>query len=99
MGIYDIPAVLHYITKVSEREKVYYIGHSMGTTELFIALSLLPHLNQLVATAFLYAPVAFLSNTISISRHIAPFAEELYVSFDPFIRIITLDMIKIFPSF
>jgi triacylglycerol esterase/lipase EstA (alpha/beta hydrolase family) len=30
MGVYDIPAELEYIFKVTGRQKLLYIGHSMG---------------------------------------------------------------------
>ncbi len=30
IGMYDIPACINYILKVTNREKLIYIGHSMG---------------------------------------------------------------------
>jgi len=39
MGQYDIPANLNYITGLTGVEKVTYIGHSQGTTQMFYGLS------------------------------------------------------------
>lgn len=51
----------------------------MGATEFFVGLSELPELNDLIVTSILYAPVAFLSNTVSVVKELAPFAEDIYV--------------------
>jgi pimeloyl-ACP methyl ester carboxylesterase len=40
MGIYDLPAMIDYVRDQSKQEKVSYIGHSQGTTEMFLALGL-----------------------------------------------------------
>jgi pimeloyl-ACP methyl ester carboxylesterase len=32
MGAYDIPAMIEKVLQVSGNEKLFYIGHSMGTT-------------------------------------------------------------------
>jgi pimeloyl-ACP methyl ester carboxylesterase len=39
MGRYDAPAQVDYVRKVTGRDKITYIGHSMGTTQLFAGLS------------------------------------------------------------
>jgi pimeloyl-ACP methyl ester carboxylesterase len=39
MGQYDIPAYLEYITALTGNEKVSYIGHSQGTTQMFYGAS------------------------------------------------------------
>jgi len=39
MGKYDQPAFLDYITERTGHEKVAYIGHSQGTTQMFYALA------------------------------------------------------------
>ena len=39
MGIYDIPAVLDFIKKQTGVNKITYIGHSQGTTQMFAGLS------------------------------------------------------------
>ena len=37
MGMYDIPAELEYVLNVTGRQKLIYIGHSMGI-DFFISL-------------------------------------------------------------
>jgi predicted alpha/beta hydrolase len=39
MGEHDIPAVLTYIKQVTGQQKVAYVGHSQGTSQLFYALA------------------------------------------------------------
>ena len=39
MGQYDVPAALDYITRVTGFQKVAYIGHSQGTTQMFTGLA------------------------------------------------------------
>jgi predicted alpha/beta hydrolase len=38
-GRYDLPAVIDYITRVSEVEKIFYSGHSMGGTQFLAGMS------------------------------------------------------------
>ena len=39
MGEYDLPSQLNYIKKVTGQDKVTYIGHSQGTSQMFSALA------------------------------------------------------------
>ena len=48
MAHYDIPALIYYILAITEVSNVTYVGHSMGTTGLFAAISLNPDLNDKV---------------------------------------------------
>lgn len=59
MGYYDIPATIDYIMAITG-EKLYYIGHSMGTTMLFVMTSTRPEYNAMLRLAFALAPAAFL---------------------------------------
>jgi pimeloyl-ACP methyl ester carboxylesterase len=59
MGYYDIPATIDHIVATTG-EKVYYIGHSMGTTMLFVMTSNRPEYNQKLRLAIALAPAAFL---------------------------------------
>ena len=64
MGDYDAPAQVDYIRRITGKQKITYVGHSMGTTQLFYALSDKPdfwkdRLNLFVALA----PVTRLDNT------------------------------------
>lgn len=39
MGEHDLPAVITYIRKVTAQQKIAYIGHSQGTSEMYYALA------------------------------------------------------------
>ncbi|CAL8134258.1 unnamed protein product [Orchesella dallaii] len=62
MGIYDVPAVTNKILSETNSRKIFYIGHSMGTTQYFIALSELPEMNDKIAAGFLLAPTAYMGH-------------------------------------
>lgn len=64
MGLYDVPALLEVILKKTGQSKVSMVAHSMGTTQMFIGLSMLndyykERLNLFVALA----PPTRISNT------------------------------------
>ncbi|KDR10945.1 Lipase 3 [Zootermopsis nevadensis] len=61
MGYFDIPATIDHIFATTG-QKVYYIGHSMGTTILFVMTSTRPEYNEKLRLATALAPVAFLWN-------------------------------------
>ena len=42
MGLKDVPAEIDFILGSTKQEKLSYIGHSEGTTQMFIGLSMLP---------------------------------------------------------
>jgi pimeloyl-ACP methyl ester carboxylesterase len=42
MGTKDVPAFIDYILEETGQEKLTYIGHSEGTTQMFIGASLIP---------------------------------------------------------
>lgn len=39
MGDYDLPALIDFTRKMTGVKKVSYVSHSLGTTEMFYALS------------------------------------------------------------
>jgi pimeloyl-ACP methyl ester carboxylesterase len=68
MGRYDVPANINFILKTTGQEKLTYIGHSQGTTQMFAGLSdpataLL--LNNNVNKFIALAPVVYLPNQLS----------------------------------
>jgi pimeloyl-ACP methyl ester carboxylesterase len=74
MGIYDVPATIDLILNVTGTEKLYYVGHSMGTTQFFVTMSELPDYNDKIYTAFLMAPSAYLSHSMNTLRFLSPLA-------------------------
>lgn len=72
MGIYDVPAVTDKIIKESKNKKIFYIGHSMGTTQYFVSLSEIPKMSDKISAGFLLAPIAFLGHANSGIRLATP---------------------------
>lgn len=66
MGQEDLPAIFNYIIKVTKQQKIAFIGHQEGTTQMFTALDthsdfFAEHLSIFIALS----PVTQLSNTNS----------------------------------
>jgi lysosomal acid lipase/cholesteryl ester hydrolase len=57
MGEYDLPALINKTLQVSGQEKLFYIGHSMGTTGFLVMANKHPGTN---CTIFLFASVFLL---------------------------------------
>lgn len=60
IGIYDYPAVVKFVRKLTGYQKVYVVAHSQGTSAFMAWLSERPQDNQYVAAASLLAPVGWL---------------------------------------
>ncbi|XP_050521584.1 lipase 3-like [Daktulosphaira vitifoliae] len=77
IGIFDLPAVIDYILSTSGKEKIHYLGFSMGTTLFYIMASERPEYQLKIRSQISLAPVAYLSNIKSTLKYIAPHAREL----------------------
>lgn len=62
LGIYDIPAMIDYILDRTIYEKLFYIGHSQGSTQFWVTMSEKPNYNEKVKLMIGLAPVAFTGN-------------------------------------
>ena len=80
MGEYDIPAAIDLVLSETGSEKLYYIGHSMGTTMFWVALNEHPELKDKIALMIGMGPVAKVKNMKSPLRFIAPYVHEADVS-------------------
>ncbi|XP_011705563.1 PREDICTED: lipase 3-like, partial [Wasmannia auropunctata] len=58
MGTRDLPAMIDYVLNYTKQETLRYIGHSMGTTALFILLSMRPEYNAKIELGICLAPIA-----------------------------------------
>lgn len=66
MGTIDLPTMFDFILKETGRKKISYIGHSQGTAQMFIALSLNPDYFSERLNAFMaFGPVTNLHNVSS----------------------------------
>ena len=65
MGEKDLPAFIDFILESTGKEKISYVGHSEGTTQMFLGASLKPdYFNERINLFVALAPVA---NTAGIS--------------------------------
>lgn len=62
LGIYDLPVMIDYILNYTGHKRLNYIGHSMGTTALFVLLSMKPEYNEKISFGICLAPIAFWIN-------------------------------------
>ncbi|CAG9787966.1 unnamed protein product [Diatraea saccharalis] len=65
MGIYDLPVMIDHALNVTDKESLYYIGYSQGTTSFFVMTSLKPEYNDKIKMMFALAPVAWMANVRS----------------------------------
>ncbi|CAD7088526.1 unnamed protein product, partial [Hermetia illucens] len=80
IGVYDVAAILDFVTNYTGAEKVHYTSHSQGSTVLMVLLSERPEYNSKIASANLLAPIAFLKNLNSpILRFVSSKTDELEV--------------------
>ncbi|XP_075991470.1 lipase 3-like [Anticarsia gemmatalis] len=70
MGYFDLAAVITYIKEFTQYE-LSFVGHSMGATALLVLLSSLPEYNDMLRTAVLMAPLAFMRNVKGPLRHLS----------------------------
>lgn len=79
MGIYDLPAMITYITNTTSQQLHAYIGHSMGTTVSYVMTSERPEIAEGVKLFISLAPVAFMKHVQSPLRLFVPFAGKFKV--------------------
>uniref|UniRef100_A0A7N5JA64 Lipase n=1 Tax=Ailuropoda melanoleuca TaxID=9646 RepID=A0A7N5JA64_AILME len=65
MANYDLPATIKFIVEKTGQERLYYVGHSQGTTIAFIAFSTNPELAKRIKIFFALAPVVTVKYTQS----------------------------------
>ncbi|XP_021946264.1 lipase 3 [Folsomia candida] len=73
MGLYDLPATVNFINALTS-QRIYYIGHSLGTTQFFSGISLNPGLASKIRAMFSLATSAYSNHmTNPAARVLAPF--------------------------
>ncbi|XP_066603720.1 lipase 1-like isoform X2 [Prorops nasuta] len=82
IGLYDVASMIDYILKVTGKRNLLYIGHSMGTTAMYVLLSSKPEYNKKASLVVGLAPVAyFRHNRSPLLRYLVnkgPEIEELF---------------------
>ncbi|KMQ85875.1 lipase 3 [Lasius niger] len=62
LGIYDLPTIIDYVLYATGREKIFYVGHSEGTTQFLVMTSEKPEYNSKIILMIGLAPAAFSGN-------------------------------------
>jgi len=68
MGIYDVPAVIDKIISVTKQRKIYYIGYSMGCSQIMVLLSEKPEYNAKLKLVTMWAPAAIINDATTPLR-------------------------------
>jgi len=75
MAKYDLPTELNYVLEQTGVSKLYYVGHSMGTTTYMAMNSVDPSWADRVELAVFLAPVAYVDHMKSPIKLLAPFSD------------------------
>mmetsp|Transcript_3703 Transcript_3703/g.6310 ORF Transcript_3703/g.6310 Transcript_3703/m.6310 type:complete len:129 (-) Transcript_3703:611-997(-) len=71
MGVYDTPALIDYILEETDFQKINYIGHSEGTTQIIAGASLIPqYYTQKMNVCLFMAPPASMMHTPNLLMRI-----------------------------
>lgn len=62
MGIYDLPAVIDYVTNTTQEKQVFFVGHSLSTTVFYVMCSVKPEYNEKIRAHISLAPMAYLKH-------------------------------------
>ena len=76
-GRLDLPATLGYVKRVTGVSQISYIGHSMGTTALFVMFHHFPEMKNSIRDVVALAPVAYLRNLGGLVYWFTPAAFSL----------------------
>ncbi|XP_020928913.1 lipase member N [Sus scrofa] len=66
MAKYDLPGIVDFIVNKTGQEKLYFVGHSLGTTIGFVAFATIPELAQRIKMNFALGPTISLKYTMGI---------------------------------
>ncbi|XP_017769430.1 PREDICTED: uncharacterized protein LOC108557436 [Nicrophorus vespilloides] len=79
MGIYDVPQQIDLIHKVTQRNDIVYVGHSMASTAAVIYASLKPeHASKYVKAFLLMGPAIYMAHLRTPIKYLAYFKDPIY---------------------
>ncbi|CAH2089902.1 unnamed protein product [Euphydryas editha] len=61
----DLPAIIDYTLQASEQKKLFYVGHSQGSTVFFALMAALPQYKEKVSMMFALSPMVYMTNVRS----------------------------------
>nr|CAD7258050.1 unnamed protein product [Timema shepardi] len=78
MGIYDVPAMIDHILLTTGQDKIFYVGHSMGTTMFYVMASSRPEYNSKIRLMVALAPVVYFHELkFPILQFVTPRTDEV----------------------
>lgn len=66
LAVFDLPAMIDHITATTAQEKIFYVGHSQGTTIFYVLCSEKPEYNDRFRAHFSLSPVVYMHNLDSV---------------------------------
>lgn len=85
MGVYDLPIIIDKMIVETGREKVFFIGHSLGGLVYSAGVAELPYLNDKIQASFLLSPANLLYGATTPLRLVT-----LLVDLKPWMQVNTL---------
>jgi len=79
IGIYDVSAMITFITNMRSQPLHTCVGHSMGTTCFYIMASERPEIPRMVKLMINFGPVVFLNHMQSPIRFLVPIRRMIKV--------------------
>lgn len=67
VGVYDLPAIIDFILTKTSKKKLFYIGHSQGTTAFFVMASERPEYNKKIQLSVQLAPTVYVNQTTIVA--------------------------------
>ena len=71
--------MIDIVREKSGHDKIFYGGHSMGTTTFMVMANKKPEYQQHIKLASFLAPVAFVNHMTSPLKYVAPFVNQIDV--------------------
>ncbi|CAB3257937.1 unnamed protein product [Arctia plantaginis] len=65
IALHDLPAMIDYALETTKQEKLFYIGHSQGSTAFFALTATRPEYNDKIIMMYALSPIVYMNNTRS----------------------------------
>ncbi|KAJ8717496.1 hypothetical protein PYW08_005895 [Mythimna loreyi] len=76
IALHDLPAMIDFALEMTKQEKLYYIGHALGTTAFFALTATRPEYNDKVVMMYALSPMVYMTNVRSpMIRMLSPISK------------------------